>query len=282
VITVNPPAPEPTPDPAPPPPPPPPPPPAPEPAPAPAPAPAPTIPVLDLAAAPAAAAEQPAAEATAGAPAPTAVPELAPAVPTLVATVGLPELPWLDDAGLVAGVADRLPGPVATSSLNLNIVIPPGSVADAVLATALNASVGEINLSALSQLLGSQELLRNLEQVQQQLLGQAAHREAVITSTLALSGGLSIGYVVWLVRGGVLVSSMLSALPAWQMIDPMPVLAAAKGKRARGAASPGDQALERLFDDRRRARRPAALTPPVPQQGRGTGPAVVDAAGEPS
>jgi hypothetical protein len=231
---------------------------------------------------PAADAEQPAAEAAAGAPAPTVVPELAPAVPPLVTPSGLPELPWLEDAGPVAGVADRNPAPVVTNSLNLNIVIRPGSVADTVLATALNASVGEINLSALSQLLGSQELVRNLEQVQQQLLGQAAHREAVITSTLALSSGLSIGYVVWLVRGGVLVSSMLSALPAWQMIDPMPVLAAAKGQRTRSAASQGDQALERLFDDRRRARRPAALTPPLPQQDQVAGSVAVDAKGESS
>jgi len=30
--------------------------------------------------------------------------------------------------------------------------------------------------------------------------------------------------VIWLIRGGALVGSMLSAMPAWQMIDPLPVL----------------------------------------------------------
>jgi hypothetical protein len=36
---------------------------------------------------------------------------------------------------------------------------------------------------------------------------------------------LSVGYLVWLVRGGILLSSLLSALPAWRMLDPLPVLA---------------------------------------------------------
>jgi len=30
--------------------------------------------------------------------------------------------------------------------------------------------------------------------------------------------------VLWLIRGGVLVGSYLSALPAWRMLDPLPVL----------------------------------------------------------
>ncbi|MGH8536050.1 MAG: cadherin repeat domain-containing protein, partial [Gammaproteobacteria bacterium] len=43
--------------------------------------------------------------------------------------------------------------------------------------------------------------------------------------TLALSLGLSVGYAIWLVRGGALLSSLLSSLPAWRWIDPLPVLA---------------------------------------------------------
>jgi hypothetical protein len=34
-----------------------------------------------------------------------------------------------------------------------------------------------------------------------------------------------VGYVVWLIRSGVLLSSFLSSMPAWQLIDPLPVLA---------------------------------------------------------
>jgi hypothetical protein len=31
-------------------------------------------------------------------------------------------------------------------------------------------------------------------------------------------------YVLWLIRGGVLMGSYLSALPAWRILDPLPVL----------------------------------------------------------
>ena len=36
--------------------------------------------------------------------------------------------------------------------------------------------------------------------------------------------GTSTMYVLWLLRGGVLLGSYLSALPAWRLLDPLPVL----------------------------------------------------------
>jgi hypothetical protein len=61
------------------------------------------------------------------------------------------------------------------------------------------------------------------------LRGDLQRAEQAQSSTLAsgatLSAGLSVGYVVWILRGGVLLSSMLAALPAWQLVDPMPLLA---------------------------------------------------------
>ena len=40
---------------------------------------------------------------------------------------------------------------------------------------------------------------------------------------------LSVVYVLWLIRGGVLIGSYLSALPAWRFLDPLPVLARVSG-----------------------------------------------------
>ena len=37
-------------------------------------------------------------------------------------------------------------------------------------------------------------------------------------------GGLSVGYIIWLLRGGSLVASMLTSIPAWRMVDPLPIL----------------------------------------------------------
>ena len=39
-----------------------------------------------------------------------------------------------------------------------------------------------------------------------------------------MSGVLTVGYVVWMVRGGLLLASFMSSMPAWQTIDPLPVL----------------------------------------------------------
>ena len=51
----------------------------------------------------------------------------------------------------------------------------------------------------------------------------------VIGGAVSVSTGLSIGYVIWLVRGGLLLGSVLSSLPAWRSIDPLPVLGSLDG-----------------------------------------------------
>ena len=47
----------------------------------------------------------------------------------------------------------------------------------------------------------------------------------VLGSGAALSTGLSVGYVAWLLRSGIILTSVLSSLPAWRFVDPLPVLA---------------------------------------------------------
>ncbi|MFM9964548.1 MAG: DUF2341 domain-containing protein [Planctomycetaceae bacterium] len=47
----------------------------------------------------------------------------------------------------------------------------------------------------------------------------------VVGTTATVGTSLTVGYVLWLLRGGSLIASMVSALPAWTMIDPLPILA---------------------------------------------------------
>jgi hypothetical protein len=54
---------------------------------------------------------------------------------------------------------------------------------------------------------------------------EVAFSHVAIGSTLTFVTGLSIGYVLWLIRGGLLLSSLLSSLPAWRFVYPLPVLA---------------------------------------------------------
>jgi hypothetical protein len=53
--------------------------------------------------------------------------------------------------------------------------------------------------------------------------------------------------VIWLLRGGLLLSSLLSSLPAWHVIDPMPVLARS-GRHDDEEDDGDDDPLESLFD----------------------------------
>jgi hypothetical protein len=53
---------------------------------------------------------------------------------------------------------------------------------------------------------------------------EVAFSQVAVGSTLTVATGLSVGYVLWLIRGGVLLSSLLSSLPAWRFVDPLPVL----------------------------------------------------------
>jgi len=75
--------------------------------------------------------------------------------------------------------------------------------------------------------------------------------ETLTVGTVAgLSGVLSIGYITWVIRGGSLLASMLSALPAWRFADPLPVLEYAdrKSKRRRRGQDIDDDEDEQAVD----------------------------------
>ena len=139
---------------------------------------------------------------------------------------------------------------------------------EAVLAeAALAPQFTQLSSSVLNQLMRGDELSRKFEEVQRQIQQQSETRAAVIGSSILATGGVSIGYVVWLVRGGVLMSSMMSALPAWQMVDPLPVLAAARNGKAGRKGQPDDAELERLFDERSPAPKPVPPATALPVDG---------------
>ncbi len=100
--------------------------------------------------------------------------------------------------------------------------------------------------SSINLVIGGEGLSRRLFEIERQLSEAAEGHRAAVTLGLGVTSGLTIGYVVWLVRGGVLVSSMLSALPAWQMIDPLPVATSRKGNDR--DFMPENSTAERLFD----------------------------------
>ncbi|MCB0909939.1 MAG: cadherin domain-containing protein, partial [Nocardioidaceae bacterium] len=48
--------------------------------------------------------------------------------------------------------------------------------------------------------------------------------KVVVGSTAVVSTSLSVGYVIWILRGGSLLTAFVSAMPAWQAFDPLPIL----------------------------------------------------------
>jgi hypothetical protein len=71
----------------------------------------------------------------------------------------------------------------------------------------------------------------------------------VAGSVFVVSTGLSVGYVLWLLRGGALIASLLSSLPAWRLVDPLPVLGSMGGR----AGDEDDDSLEDLVANDRDA-----------------------------
>ncbi len=67
-------------------------------------------------------------------------------------------------------------------------------------------------------------------------------------SAIVSSVGLSVGYVVWMLRGGMLLTSLLSSISAWQILDPLPILS----RRREDDPSDDDASLESLLDDQSR------------------------------
>ncbi|WP_229753657.1 hypothetical protein, partial [Amphritea balenae] len=83
----------------------------------------------------------------------------------------------------------------------------------------LSAMAHPIQLQNLTQ------FVEGMEQLQKGAAEQVELETTMIGGSIALSSGLSVGYVIWLARSGVLLSSVLTSLPAWRFIDPLPILA---------------------------------------------------------
>ena len=70
--------------------------------------------------------------------------------------------------------------------------------------------------------------------------------------TVALAAGslsMTLAYLLWLVRGGALVASALSALPAWRILDPLPVLSRMNDDEDDEADADDEQAIGSFEDE---------------------------------
>ncbi len=92
--------------------------------------------------------------------------------------------------------------------------------------------------------LNNPNLLDHLNGEREELQKDINLEGRIVSSAVSVSTSLSIGYVIWLVRGGLLLGSVMSSLPAWRNIDPLPVLASLD----ENPDSNDDDSLEELVD----------------------------------
>jgi len=65
---------------------------------------------------------------------------------------------------------------------------------------------------------------RQLDQVGQDLDSEHHSTQLTVGTTSAVTALMSIGYVIWAVRGASMAASFLATLPMWRWMDPLPVL----------------------------------------------------------
>ena len=68
-----------------------------------------------------------------------------------------------------------------------------------------------------------------------------------LTTSIAVSTiTATAGYLLWSLRGGFLMATLVSSLPAWSHLDPLPVLES--GPRQPGKAEQELAAVDKLFE----------------------------------
>jgi hypothetical protein len=100
--------------------------------------------------------------------------------------------------------------------------------------------------------------IQQLDRVRSSVQEEADFQHRVLASSIAIGAGVSIGYVLWLLRGGVLLASLMSSLPAWRFVDPLPVLARLGG----GEDEEDGESLESIVGDDEGADLPPNEEPP--------------------
>ena len=135
----------------------------------------------------------------------------------------------------VVNTSDALDGSGSTAAPARVIYQPPNAIREGIStrseATVITSSAeleeaatGRLSSGDLSSIIDVSGFVQGLNKLRDAGQKETHLEQIVIGSTLTATTGFSIGYVLWLLRGEVLLTSLLASLPAWRLIDPLPVL----------------------------------------------------------
>ena len=70
--------------------------------------------------------------------------------------------------------------------------------------------------------------------------------ELILGTISMVTATISVGYAVWLIRGGSLVASIATSLPAWCSFDPLPIVETFEAARKNRKQTLDDESLTSL------------------------------------
>ncbi len=87
------------------------------------------------------------------------------------------------------------------------------------------------------------QMWQAIHSMQDQIDSSVSTTTLTIGATVTATTSITVGYVVWVIRGGILLSSVMANLPMWRLMDPMAILNAVDG------AEEDDESLESMVDE---------------------------------
>ncbi|WP_153558811.1 DUF4347 domain-containing protein [Roseimaritima sediminicola] len=73
------------------------------------------------------------------------------------------------------------------------------------------------------------QMWQAIHSMQNEVGSSVSNTTVTIGATVTATTSITVGYVVWVIRGGILLSSVMANLPMWRLMDPMAILNAVDG-----------------------------------------------------
>jgi len=101
----------------------------------------------------------------------------------------------------------------------------PASVLDSALPAFAAPAASPALIEPFLASMRSRGFIEDIDRLREEARGGLELDGSVAAGAAGISFGISLAYAQWLVRSGVLMGSILSTMPAWRVLDPLPVLA---------------------------------------------------------
>ena len=88
-------------------------------------------------------------------------------------------------------------------------------------------------------------LWNELDRLQQDIGAEVKLQNVVVGSVGSVASGFTVGYVLWAIRSGFILSSLLASMPAWTLLDPLAVVSISDND-----LDGDEESLEQLVEER--------------------------------